>query len=102
WVALVALGAGVVLLAISAEPGDAATLSRAGQWAVLVGVAPLTLVGFLGARPGRSAAALMGVVAGAAFGGVGIAARALPVSGAWWHLAGQPLSYAVLGYGAVG
>lgn len=102
WIALVALGAGVVLLAISAEPGAAASLSRPGQWAVLIGVAPLTVLGVLGARPGRGAAALMGVISGAAFGGVGIAARALPVSGAWWRLAGQPLTYAVLGYGVLG
>ncbi|HEX3829230.1 MAG TPA: hypothetical protein VHV82_18365 [Sporichthyaceae bacterium] len=102
WAALTALAVGVVLLAVSAEPGGAASLSRSGQWAVLVGVAPLTAAGLWGARPGRGGATLLAAVSGAAFGGVGIAARALPVSGSWWHLLAEPLTYAVLAYGGLG
>jgi hypothetical protein len=33
---------------------------------------------------------------------VGIAARALPVSGSWLHLLAEPLTYAVLAYGGLG
>jgi len=102
WGALVALAVGVVLLAISAEPGGATSLSRPGQWAVLVGLGPLAALGVWGARPGRGGAPLLGFVSGAAFGGVGIAARALPVTGSWWHLLAEPLMYAVLAYGALG
>jgi drug/metabolite transporter (DMT)-like permease len=102
WAVLAALATGVVLLAISAEPGGASSLSRPGQWAVLIGVAPLSVLGIWGARPGRGGAPLLALVSGAAYGGVGIAARALPVSGSWWHLAAEPLTYAVVGYGAVG
>jgi hypothetical protein len=65
-------------------------------------VLPLAVLGVWGARPGHGGAPLLGFVSGAAFGGVGIAARALPVSGSWWHLFAEPLTYAVLAYGGLG
>jgi hypothetical protein len=100
--ALGALVAGVVLLSISAEPGGATTLGRPGQWLVLALAAPLLLLGLRAGRPGGGGAPMLAFVSGAAFGGVGIAARAVPVSGPWWHLLAQPLAYAVLAYGGLG
>jgi hypothetical protein len=102
WVALVGLGAGVVALACSAEPGGARSLSRPAQWVVVAFLVPVLAVGVTAAARGRGGAPLLALASGAAFSGVSIAARALNFSGAWWHLFAQPLSYAVAGYGALG
>ncbi len=103
WVALTGLGIGLVLLAASAQPDAAQRLSARGGWLVLAGVAVVLVAGALAIRtPPRAAVPALAVAAGAAFGGVGIAARSLVVPHPVWHLAGDPLAYAVAGYGLLG
>lgn len=103
WTALAGLAAGLVLLAISAQPEAGRPLSRVGGWVVLAGVAVVLGTGATATRAsGRLAAALLAAVAGAAFGGVGVAARALVVPHPVWRLLADPLTYAVVGYGVLG
>jgi len=98
--ALAALGLGLVLLAISAEPGPGLPLAPAQAWMLLAGVALLMTLGVAVTRlPDRWACAGLAAAAGAAFGGIGIAARTLVVPQPLWHLLVDPLAWAIVGYG---
>jgi drug/metabolite transporter (DMT)-like permease len=102
-VALAAVGLGLLLLALSAQPESARRLSGAGGWIVLSGLVVVLLLGSAAARgSGAMAAGGVAAAAGAAFGGVGVAARALVVPAQAWHLVTDPLTYAVVGYGVLG
>lgn len=96
WAALAVMGAGLVLLAASAEAEGARPLSLVGQWLVLaltVLVAGLSAV-VARAAAGRAAGALA-VAAGLGFSGVGIAARALDLASPWWPVLRQPLLWSL-------
>ncbi len=102
-VALVALCAGLVLLAVSAQAAPALAVSRGGQWLLLAGTSLIVLLAgasakFLGARAGAGLAA----VSGLAFGALGFASRTLVVPDHLLRLVGEPTFWAVLGYGALG
>ena len=100
--ALYGLGAGLVLLAVSARPEEAAGLGRAGEWAVLAGLVPLAaLVAVAGLWPAERAAVGLAVGAGLGFSGTGIAARVIQVPDPWWHVAASPVLWALAGYGVV-
>jgi len=100
--ALYGLGAGLVLLAVSAQPEEAAGLGRAGEWAVLAGLVPLAaLVAVAGRWPAERAAVGLAVGAGLGFSGTGIAARVIQVPDPWWHVAASPVLWALAGYGVV-
>lgn len=102
-VALGAVGLGLLLLAVSAQVETARRLSGAGRWVVLSGVIVVLLLGSAASRGGGSLrAGGVAAAAGAAFGGVGVAARALTVPAPVWHLLGDPLTYAIVGYGVLG
>jgi drug/metabolite transporter (DMT)-like permease len=105
--ALICIGAGLVLLASSAAPDSALPLSRAAGWAVLAGAAVIALVGVPAGRgggepTGERTGVLLGVLAGLAFGGVGVAARAVRVPHPLWHGLGDPLVLALGAYGLLG
>lgn len=99
---LVVMSLGLVLLAIAARPETAHPLSRAGQWAVLAGVAVVALLGVGAAwMPQPRGAIWLAIVAGLGFTGVGVAARALVVPHHLVRLLGEPLAWAVVGYGVL-
>jgi hypothetical protein len=100
--ALVALGAGVVLLALSANPEGADNPGRTFGRVVLILVAPTLLAALVAGHAGALSPAALAAVAGAAFSGVAIAARGVEVPHPWWHLVDKPLAWAVLGYGVIG
>jgi hypothetical protein len=100
--ALVALAAGVVLLALSAAPAGATDPGRTFGRVVLVLVVPTLLAALLAGSAGPWSAPALATVAGAAFSGVAIAARGVAVPDAWWHLVEKPLAWAVVGYGVIG
>jgi hypothetical protein len=101
--ALVALAAGLVLLAVSAREGHANAVSRHWRWIVLAGAVALPIPAAAAARvPGPRGAALLAAAAGLAFGGVGVAARVLRVPHPLWRLVTEPTAYALAGYGALG
>jgi drug/metabolite transporter (DMT)-like permease len=100
--ALAALGLGLVLLAVSAQPGGGLPLQPEQAWLLLAGVALLLGLGIGAARlPDRWACPALATAAGAAFGGVGVAARALEIPRPFWQLLAEPVAWAIVGYGAL-
>lgn len=101
--ALVGLAVGLVLLAVSAEPGSGNALTSQEQWVLLGGLAVVLLVGGLLVRvPGRWGAMGLAGCAGAAFGGLGIAARVLVLPDPVWRVLLEPVGWALAGYGVIG
>ena len=102
-VALAGLLLGLGLLAAVAKPGPALALPRGGEWA-LVGCAVLLagLAIVAGRTAGQAGQWMLAAVAGAAFGGVGVAARGLVVPHPVWHLLIEPASWALVGFGLLG
>jgi drug/metabolite transporter (DMT)-like permease len=101
-IALATLGVGLLLLALSARPETASTLSRAGQWAMLSGTAVVAVVGVVAGRA-RGTAGVTGLAMGAGLGftGVGVAARALVIPHHLFHLVAEPLAWSIAGYGVL-
>lgn len=101
--ALVVIGAGLLLLAASAQAEAAAPVGRAVGWVLLGGVGVVLAGGlWLSRLVGRTAAAGVAATAGLAFGGAGIAARVVVVPDQWWRLATEPTAWALVGYGLLG
>jgi len=101
--ALVALCAGLVLLAVSAQAEPALATSRRSQWLLLAGALLIVALAaasgrFLGGRAGAGLAA----VAGLSFGGLGFASRTLVVPDPLLGLVREPTFWAVLAYGGLG
>jgi drug/metabolite transporter (DMT)-like permease len=98
--ALAGLGLGLVLLGLAARPEAATPLPAAARWGLLGGVGLLVGYGVLLARaPGTAGAAGLAVGAGLGFAGVGIAARTIAVPDPLWGMAGDPSTWAIIGYG---
>lgn len=100
-VALCTLGAGLVLLAASAQPESAKPLPTWGRWLVLLGVAGVAAATLAGLSA-RGASGVLAAVAGLAFTGVAISARAFTTPHPWWHVVFHPLGWAIVGYGILG
>jgi drug/metabolite transporter (DMT)-like permease len=101
-VALVAVGIGLVALAVSARAETAAPLSGLAPWVVLGSVVPVAGLGVVGLRLGGSAgAASLAATAGFGFGGVGIAARVVEIPPALWRLVLDPLSWALVAFSLI-
>src|SRR5690242_697668 len=93
---LVVLGAGLLLLAVSAEAEGATPLPRTGQWVVLAVTVVVAGLSVLAARaPAARAATALAAAAGLGFGAVGVAARAIEVGPPWWPVLGEPLLWAL-------
>ncbi len=102
-VAIGLLLAGLALLCASAESEPVAHLSRIGAWSLFAGVFVVVAGGVVAARQqDRYAAIALAVCAGLGFAGTAIAARALSIPTPVWHLAGEPIAIALVGYGACG
>jgi drug/metabolite transporter (DMT)-like permease len=98
--ALVVVGIGLLLLAVSSSPTDAEALSDTTTWVLLAGVAVIAIVAWQALKTSSSIA--MALTCGLAFSGMGLAERTLAVPTPWWHVFAGPTLYALLGYGAVG
>lgn len=99
---LAVLGVGLLLLAVAARPETAHPLHRPAQWALLAGVAVVAILGVGVSRmQGLASAVGLAVVAGLGFTGVGVSARALVLPHHVTHLVGEPLAWAVAGYGVL-
>jgi hypothetical protein len=92
-----------VLLAVSAEPGPAHHAGAVAGWVLLGTVALVALMLLIGLRDANSARAslILATAAGAGYGLVGIAARALEVRHPWWRTAADPVLWALLAQGAL-
>ena len=102
-VSLVVLGAGLLLLATSAQPEQGTPLPLASRWAMLAAVVLLALAGAIVARRGgRSSSPALAVLAGLAFTAVAVAARSLSVPSPLWHALADPGLWAIVAHGALG
>jgi drug/metabolite transporter (DMT)-like permease len=98
--ALAGLVVGLVLLAAAGRPEHATGLAEPGPVLLLVGAVVLAVMALALTRSsGERAAALLAAGAGAAFGAVGVAARAFSVPRHWAHALGDPLLYAMIVHG---
>lgn len=114
--ALAAIVVGLTCLALTGVSSTAQPVTRTGSFILLLAIVPITVAAFVGGgrkrvrssvadTPGigsRRGWVLLAVVAGLAFGGVGIAARVLVTPHPWWHLLGDPVAWALVGYAALG
>ena len=100
---LIVLGAGLLLLASSAQPEHGTPLALGLRWGLLASVVVLGAAGSLAARhTGRSSAPALAVLAGLAFTVVAVSARSLTVPSPLWHGLADPGVWAILTHGAVG
>ena len=101
WAAVGGVCAGLVLLGVSAGVENVHVPSLTFQFALIAAVAVLAVAGAAVNRlPGRARAALLGLVAGLAFGVVAVAARSLGDL-APLRLVREPATYALVGAGVV-
>ncbi len=102
-VSLTVLGAGLLLLAISAQPDQGTPLTLVVRWGLLASVLVLGAAGAVVARrAGRSSAPALAVLAGLAFTVVAVAARSLTVPTPLWHALSDPGLWAILALGGLG
>lgn len=100
---LVVLGAGLLLLATSAQPEQGTPLTLGVRWALLASVLALGAAGAgVARRTGRSSAPALAVLSGLAFTVVVVAARALTVPSPLWHGLADPGLWAILANGGLG
>jgi hypothetical protein len=100
-ISLLMLMSGLTLLALAAKPGRADPLPEAAQWALLATLPGLVAVAASAARRATRASAItLAAAAGAGFGAVGIAARALDPTRPWSHAVSTPGGWAIVGFGA--
>lgn len=101
--ALFAVGAGLVALGFGARAGPSVGVPLLGEWLLLCGVGPLGLLTLRGVthREDSWAFVSLSLTAGLGFAGVGISARVLVLPDVWWHIAGEPVLWALLTYGAL-
>lgn len=97
---LVVLAIGLTALAGSAPEQKPQGLAGVGPWLLLTGALPLAAVMVATARAApRRGFVPLAVCAGLGFAGVGISARVLVIPQPWWHLAGEPVAWALAAYG---
>jgi drug/metabolite transporter (DMT)-like permease len=100
---LVILGAGLLLLASSAQPEQGTPLTLGVRWGLLSCVVALGAAGALVARRnGRSSAQALAVLGGLAFTVVAVTARSLAVPSPAWHVLADPGFWAILALGGLG
>ena len=103
WI-LVALGVGLLGLAATAAPDKARAVSGAFTLAVWIGVLIVGIAGVVAPRwlgPHRASATL-GALAGLAFGGTALCARAVETDTSLLAAVSDPLSWALVAYGIMG
>jgi len=103
WFALGILGAGLVILCLTADPEVAVRVTPATQWLILVATVVPVLVGVAGLRlPSRSSSLVLAAAAGLAWTGVVVSSRGLGAEPLGWGLLGTPLLWSILAQGLVG
>lgn len=100
---LIVLAAGLLMLAMSAQPEQGAPIALAYRWALLAAVVLLGAAGVIAARhSGRSSAPALAFLAGLAFTVVAVSARSLSLPSPLWHTLADPGLWAILAHGALG
>ena len=103
WI-LVVLGIGLLGLAATAAPDKARAVSGGFAVAVWIGVALVGIAGVVAPRVlgSSTASATLGALAGLAFGGTALCARAVEADPGLGAMLTDPLSWAMVAYGVLG
>jgi hypothetical protein len=101
---LVVLGAGLVALAVSAQPSGPGTIPSAFDVAIWISVVVLAAVWLLLDRTGAGArtSVLLGTVSGLAYGGTSLCARALETDSTVASVLLDPLTVALVPFAVIG
>ena len=94
---------GLILLATSAEAGPARELALVQQWLLLASALAVGIASVLAFRlRERAAFWVLSALAGLAFAGVGVAARALTLPSDQWRVVTSPVAWALAAFGLLG
>ncbi len=103
WLSLGILGAGLVMLTLTANPASAVRVSATSQWVILSSVVVPIAVGVAGLRlRNRSSALVLAAAAGLAWTGVAVASRGISAGRIDLALLTQPLFWTIVVQGVVG
>jgi hypothetical protein len=103
WTSLGVLGAGLVLLSVTAVPTAAARIPLFEDWVILVTAGAPAVIGLIGFRmKGRASTIVLSSAAGLGFTGVALAARGIGADQISWSLLLNPLLWAIIVHGVVG
>jgi drug/metabolite transporter (DMT)-like permease len=101
--ALIAICAGLAVVATSAREGTATRIPVAARSGLLLAALPIVaLLGVAARNTRRTRPVMFAVASGLAFAVVAIAARTLDLSSLGWHTMTDPAAWAVLVNGAIG
>lgn len=103
WGSLAVLGAGLVLLCLTASSDNAVRVSSLSQWIILASAVLPVLVGLVALRlPDRTSALVLAGAAGLAWTGVAVASRGASAERISLALLTEPLLWAIVVQGVVG
>jgi drug/metabolite transporter (DMT)-like permease len=103
WTSLAVLGAGLVLLSVTAVPTAAARIPLFEDWVILVTAIAPAAIGLIGFKmKGRASTIVLSSAAGLGFTGVALAARGIGADEISWPLLLNPLLWAIIVHGVVG
>ncbi len=102
--ALAALGVGLILLALTAQPAPPRPVGTIATIVIALFVPVLVAASAAAGRSlrGERAAVVLGALSGLAFGGTALCARALDADHTFGAVLTDPLSWALLAYGLLG
>lgn len=97
WLSLGTAAVGLVLLGLSAQPGQAHALPHGWRWVILLTVVPVCLIGYYGSKSTmRLSAALLAFGAGLGFTAVAVSARTLHLPHEFLRWFGDPSVWAIM------
>jgi drug/metabolite transporter (DMT)-like permease len=100
---LLALGVGLVLLAVSAKPGEPGPVSTTFDIGIWIGVAVVAALGLAATRlAGDQASSVLGAISGLAYGGTALCARALETDHTLRSLLVNSLTFALVPFAILG
>lgn len=97
WCSLSTAAVGLVVLGLSAQPGQAHALPHGWRWVILLTVVPVCLIGYYGSRSTmRLSAALLAFGAGLGFTAVAVSARTLHLPHEFLRWFADPSVWAII------
>ena len=103
YAAIIMVLVGLVMVAYTAAPERALPVSAGTEWAILLAIVPLAIIGAISSGTQRvGSTTILAISSGIAFGLTSVAGRILTVPTPFWHLIYNPVLYAFGLYGVLG
>lgn len=103
WLSLGVLGAGLILLCLTASAEHAVRMPSSAQWVILASAVLPVAVGLVALRlTKRTSSMLLAAAAGLGWTGVAVASRAVSADRISWSLLAEPLVWAIGLHGVIG